>query len=62
MSFAEFIAMGGYGNYVWSAYGVASVVLALNFGFAIRRLRRAKKDIDELSDPATTNPADADYP
>ena len=62
MSFAEFIAMGGYGNYVWSAYGVAFVVLALNLGFAIRRLRRAKKDIDELSDSAQTNPADADNP
>ncbi len=23
----EFLSMGGYGNYVWSAFGVATVVL-----------------------------------
>ena len=29
-SFAEFLAMGGYGFYVWTAYGIAFVVLLLN--------------------------------
>lgn len=29
-SFAEFLAMGGYGFYVWTAYGIAFFVLALN--------------------------------
>ncbi len=29
-SFAEFLAMGGYGFYVWTAYGIALVVLLLN--------------------------------
>lgn len=30
MNWSEFFAMGGYGLYVWSAYGVTVVVLALN--------------------------------
>ena len=29
-SFAEFLAMGGYGFYVWTAYGISFVVLLLN--------------------------------
>ena len=29
-SFDEFLAMGGYGAYVWPAYGIAFVVLLLN--------------------------------
>lgn len=29
-SFAEFLAMGGHGAYVWSAYGLCLVLLAVN--------------------------------
>lgn len=29
-SFDEFLAMGGYGFYVWTAYGITLVVLLLN--------------------------------
>jgi len=29
-SFDEFLAMGGYGFYVWTSYGIAFVVLLLN--------------------------------
>lgn len=29
-SFAEFIAMGGYANYVWSAYAFFVVILIVN--------------------------------
>jgi len=29
-SFDEFLAMGGYGFYVWTSYGIATVVLLLN--------------------------------
>lgn len=29
-SFAEFILMGGYAFYVWTAYGIAFVVLLVN--------------------------------
>lgn len=30
-SLADFIAMGGHGPFVWSAYGIALVVIAFNF-------------------------------
>ncbi|MCF6249836.1 MAG: heme exporter protein CcmD [Methylococcaceae bacterium] len=29
-SFDEFLAMGGYGFYVWTAYGIGFVVLVMN--------------------------------
>lgn len=29
-SFAEFLAMGGYGFYVWTSYAIAFFVLLLN--------------------------------
>lgn len=29
-SFADFLSMGGHGAYVWSAYGLCLVLLALN--------------------------------
>ena len=47
MSFAEFITMGGHGKFVWSAYGVTFAVLALNLFFALRRLRKSEKNINE---------------
>ncbi len=43
MTFAEFISMSGYGEYVWGAYGFALAVLAANFASALRRLRRSQK-------------------
>ncbi len=30
MSLQEFLAMGGYGFYVWTSYGIALVVLVAN--------------------------------
>jgi heme exporter protein D len=30
MSWHEFLAMGGYGFFVWTSYGIAFVVLILN--------------------------------
>ena len=30
MSFSEFLAMGGYGFYVWTSYGLTLVVLLFN--------------------------------
>ncbi len=43
-SAAEFFAMGGYGFYVWGAYGVAAAcLLAEPVGVALR-LRRARRD------------------
>jgi heme exporter protein D len=39
-SFADFLAMGGHGAYVWSAYGLCLVLMTLNAvlpGLARRR-------------------------
>jgi heme exporter protein D len=29
-SFAEFVAMGGYGFYVWGSFGVTALIMPLN--------------------------------
>jgi heme exporter protein D len=38
---ADFFAMGGYGLYVWGAYGVTAACMALDPILAARRHRRA---------------------
>ncbi len=49
---ADFFHMGGYGFYVWTAYGIAGVVLIGNVFFAknkmkqIIRLIKSSKDIE----------------
>jgi len=49
-SFGDFIAMGGYGRYVWGAVGVSVVVLAIE-QIALGRRRRAAIDaINERRD------------
>jgi len=40
---SEFLAMGGYGFYVWGSYGVAVVALALEIWALARRSRAARK-------------------
>ncbi len=30
MSFQEFLTMGGYGFYVWTSYGIATIILIAN--------------------------------
>jgi heme exporter protein D len=39
-SFADFLAMGNHGVYVWSAYGFSLLVLALNVGVPLLAKRR----------------------
>ena len=49
---AGWFAMGGYGAYVWPAYGIAAAVLG---GFAIyswRRYRASAAALDRLQPPA----------
>jgi heme exporter protein CcmD len=36
MDLQEFLRMGGYGGYVWSAYGLTMLVLLLNWRAALR--------------------------
>lgn len=44
-SFHEFLTMGGYAVYVWPAYTVALVVIAVNVITPSLRLRRLKAEI-----------------
>jgi heme exporter protein D len=39
---SEFLAMGGYGWYVWGSYGVTFAALALEIFFLWKRSREAK--------------------
>ena len=41
----EFLEMGGYGLYVWSAYGLSLVVLVLNVVAARIRNSAVKKEV-----------------
>jgi heme exporter protein D len=41
----EFFAMGGYAQWVWSAFGLTVIVLAANVIMAARRYRRAVDDL-----------------
>jgi len=36
-SFADFIAMGGYGGYVWGSFGVAALIMAVEPILVARR-------------------------
>ena len=44
-SIGEFIAMGGYGWYVWGAYDVTFILLALELVLVFRRHRSAKRQL-----------------
>jgi len=39
---SEFFAMGGYGPYIWGAYGVTFVLLAIEVILLMKRKREAK--------------------
>ncbi len=43
MNWSEFFAMGGYGLYVWGAYGCTALVLAINVVSAARKHAAALK-------------------
>lgn len=44
----EFLQMGGYGTYVWSAYGVVAVVLIGLVVWTLAALRGAAADLRDL--------------
>ena len=43
MSLSEFFSMGGYGFYVWGAYGVTAALLALEVVAVRARFRAARR-------------------
>lgn len=54
-----YLAMGGYGAFVWPAYGVsAAVLIGLGVWIAVR-LNRLRREIDQAKRPvAPSAPAD----
>jgi heme exporter protein D len=45
MNLREFLAMGGYGLYVWTSYGLVFFVLACNWVATLRRHRELLRGI-----------------
>ena len=43
-SVAAFLAMGGYGWYVWGSYGVTALCIAIELWALARRARRARQE------------------
>ena len=41
----DFLAMGGYARFVWTAIGLTAAVLVLNVWSAARRFRKVRRDI-----------------
>ena len=54
---SEFLHMGGYAFYVWTAYGAAFVVLALNLAAPIVRRRRLVRERRAAPPPPASTPA-----
>jgi heme exporter protein D len=48
-SLGHFLAMGGYGLYVWGSYGVAVIVVCLEIVALRRRMRAARAGIGNPS-------------
>ena len=46
-SLSAFIAMGGYGSYVWGSYLVTAGVLAVELWLLIARHRAARRGLNE---------------
>jgi heme exporter protein D len=48
-SFSTFLAMGGYGAYVWPAYGLTALAFAGMLGWTIVTLRARRREEQALS-------------
>jgi len=48
----EFLHMGGYGGYVWPAYGIAALVLIALIWDSLRGLRASERDLAEAEKTA----------
>jgi heme exporter protein D len=49
MDWSMLLHMDGHGRYVWSAYLIAAVVLAVNFILPVRRRRALENDLRRSS-------------
>lgn len=50
MNWSEFLAMGGYGLYVWGSYAVTAAVLILNILAARRRYKNVRRQLRETAE------------
>jgi heme exporter protein D len=50
-SLADFLAMGGYGYYVWGSYLVTAAVIVFEIVAVRARLRSARRVADGLGEP-----------
>ncbi len=48
MSISEFLYMGGYAVYVWPSYGLALIILALNWWLPYRQHKQYLKKLRRL--------------
>ena len=53
-SLSSFLEMGGYGGFVWPAFGLTAAVLLALFADSLRRLKAAQKALARLE--AETSP------
>jgi heme exporter protein D len=44
----EFLAMSGHGTYIWSAYGITTIVLLAVLVFSIRHMRGQEHLLQQL--------------
>ncbi|MBL1140855.1 MAG: heme exporter protein CcmD [Proteobacteria bacterium] len=47
MSLTDFFAMGGYGSYVWSSYGICLIALILNILLPKMKERKTMRDLQK---------------
>ncbi len=45
---SDFIAMGGYGRFIWTAYGTAAIVLIGLLIISLRELRTTTAEVEAL--------------
>ena len=47
-SVSTLVQMGGYGGYVWPAYGISVVVLALVLAASLQAVRKTEAELEQL--------------
>ena len=53
MNWSEFFAMGGYGFYVWSAYGITALIIAWEIvSLIMQRRTQARQKLSLTTDEA----------
>jgi len=48
---SQFFAMGGYGAFIWPAYGVSALLLGATVAVTVRAYRKARAQLAVLEKP-----------